>query len=507
MIGVASIFTAPFNLVGGLLGGLAGSAAGDIIAAIAKAIMQSLNQVIETVGTLWVHVGTPNLTSSDGGSSPSDAVGYIQGHLFWYTVAGAVAGVLVGCGRMAWEQRAAPGRDVLRGLVTFVAVSGAGLTVLSLSVSAADSFSGWIISQAIPASSTFGTALTGLLGLTAASSGFGAILVIVLGLFMLLASLIQIFLMVVRGGMLVLLAGVLPTTAAFMGTQAGREWFRKTVAWMVAFVLYKPVAAVIYATAFRLASSNVFGKGGLLAVITGLTLMIIALLALPALMRFVAPMVGAAAGGGAGAMLGAAAAGAAIVMPTGAIRQAFAGRAAGGGMSPGGGSGGPGPSGAGGAPGGGMPLPGGGGANGGGVGTGAVALQRGAGAQNGGSAGGLGGGGDARGGGSSPGAAPNGSPATSAANTAATPYAGAVHGSGSGAPGISAVQARSGRSAAGVPSAGDGPAGAGSAPFLPVTGGGAAGVGMAARAASSQVWGAEGSGDDSAPDGAEGARR
>ena len=91
--------------------------------------------------------------------------------------------------------------------------------------------------------------------------------------------------------------------------------------------------------------------------ITGLTLMIIALLALPALMRFVAPMVGAAAGGGAGAMLGAAAAGAAIVMPTGALRQAFAGRVASGGMSAGGGNGGPGPNGAGGAPGGGCRSP------------------------------------------------------------------------------------------------------------------------------------------------------
>jgi type IV secretion system protein TrbL len=452
LVGFASIFTAPFKLVGGLLGGLAGSAAGDIIAAIAKAIMQSLNQAIETVGTLWVNVGTPNLTSSAGGSSPSDAVGYIQGHLFWYTVAGAVAGVLVGCGRMAWEQRAAPGRDVLRGLVTLVAVSGAGLTVLSLAVSAADAFSGWIIGQAIPSSSTFGTALTGLLGLTAASSGFGAILVIVLGLFMLLASLIQIFLMVVRGGMLVLLAGVLPTTAAFTNTQAGREWFRKSVGWMVAFVLYKPVAAVIYATAFRLASSNVFGQGGLLAVITGLTLMIIALLALPALMRFVAPMVGAAAGGGAGAMLGAAAAGAAIAMPTGALRQAFAGRVASGGMSAGGGSGGPGPSGAGGAPGGGMPLPGGGGGNSGGVGTGAMALQR----ANGGSASGRGAGGGARpSGSSSSGAALNGSAAPTAVETAVTRAAGAVNGTGSGAPqGVSAEDAPSGRSGAGVSSAG-----------------------------------------------------
>src|ERR1700752_4858292 len=207
MLALGDIFTVPFTLLGGLLGGIAGSAAGDIISAIAKAIMESLNQAIATVATLWVRVGTPNLTTTGGAGAsvqPSGAVGFIQGHLLWYTVAGAVAGVLIGSARMAWGQRGPPGRDVLRGLVTFVAVSGAGLTVLSLAVSASDDFSTWVLSQSIPSSSSFGAALTGLLGLTAASSGFGAILVIVLGLFMLLASLIQIFLMVVRGGMLVL---------------------------------------------------------------------------------------------------------------------------------------------------------------------------------------------------------------------------------------------------------------------------------------------------------------
>lgn len=336
---LGGILSAPFHWVGGLVGGLAGSAAGSILALIAKQVMQALNQVIETVGTLWVAVGTPNLTTTTAGSTPSSTVAYIQGHLWWYTTAGAIVGVLVGCGRMAWEQRADAGKDILRGLVTFLAVSGAGLTVLALMVSAADAFSTWIISDSVQGS--FGASVTGLLALGAGTGGFTAILVIVLGLFALLASLIQIVLMVIRGGMLVLLAGVLPTTAAFTNTQAGREWFRKSVAWIVAFVLYKPVAAVIYATAFRLSSQNVFGTGGVLSIVTGITLMFIALLALPALMRFVTPLVGATAGGGAGAMLGVAAAGAAVALPSGAVAQGLAAGVSGLAGS-GGGGGGPG---------------------------------------------------------------------------------------------------------------------------------------------------------------------
>ena len=114
MFSLAGILSAPFRLVGGLLGGLASSAAGDVITVITKAIMQSLNQAIATVATLWVKVGTPNLTTADGGSTPSDPVAYIQGHLWWYMTALAVCGVLAGSVRMAWEQRAEPGRNCSR---------------------------------------------------------------------------------------------------------------------------------------------------------------------------------------------------------------------------------------------------------------------------------------------------------------------------------------------------------------------------------------------------------
>src|SRR5690606_9884880 len=100
-------------------------------------------------------------------------------------------------------------------------------------------------------------------------------------------------------------------------TEMGRGWVKKAVGWLVAFSLYKPAAAIVYATAFQLVGTDVFADDGtgLLAVLTGLMLMIIALFAMPALMRFVTPMVGALAGGAAG---GAVAMGAMAALPTGA---------------------------------------------------------------------------------------------------------------------------------------------------------------------------------------------
>ena len=115
--------------------------------------------------------------------------------------------------------------------------------------------------------------------------------------------------------------------AAGTATDTGMRWFQRMLATTFAFILYKPAAAIVYAAAFQLTGTDVFTDDGtgLLAVLTGLMLMVIALFALPALMRFVTPMVGAMTAGGGG---GAVAMGAMAAMPTGAIA---AGRLAGGG--------------------------------------------------------------------------------------------------------------------------------------------------------------------------------
>lgn len=137
---------------------------------------------------------------------------------------------------------------------------------------------------------------------------------IVLGLLAFLGSVIQIMLMLVRGGMLVLLVGTLPLIAAFSNTEMGHQWFRKATAWLLAFALYKPAAAIIYAVAFKLG-----GQQGALALLDGVMMLFLAILALPALLRFLVPATSAlASGGGAGVMLAGAAGAAAMRMPSGA---------------------------------------------------------------------------------------------------------------------------------------------------------------------------------------------
>lgn len=399
-------------------GEAASNAMSDAIENMANAVMEAFGKAIASLGTMWVHIGTPNLTGT-GGSSPISAgstapdagnitqvLGYVtwislavailslfilgaliatriragegivavgrvglvlaavvfiagasamvagllpagprnaggavlflQSSLWWYMAAAAVVSVIIGGARMAWEQRAEPGRETVKSLLTLVVVAGAGVTIVGLLVAAADSFAVWVINGSLECdvttdSACFGDNMLTLLALTTnpAAGGLGALLIIILGLIAILAAAFQIVLMVARGGMLVILTGILPLSASFTNTEMGKGWFKKCVGWLVAFILYKPAAAIVYAAAFQLVGTDVFSDDGtgLLAVLTGLMLMIIALFAMPALMRFVTPMVGAVAGGAAG---GAMAVGALAALPSGA---AAVGRLAAGGGS------------------------------------------------------------------------------------------------------------------------------------------------------------------------------
>ena len=262
---------------------------------------------------------------------------FLQSSLWWYTGAAAIVSVIIGGVRMAWEQRAEPGLETVKSMLTLIVVGGSGVTIVSLLVTAADGFSSWVIDRSLDGGG-FAENISALLSLSSSSpTPLPAMTIIVLGLIALIASCIQIALMIVRSGMLVILCGVLPLTASFTNTQTGKSWFTKCIGWLTAFIMYKPAAAIVYAAAFRLAGADAFSDDGtgLISAITGIILMVLALFAMPALMRFVTPMVAATAGGAAGMSMSGGQLG---QIPTGSIRGSQL-SGPGGGASGGGGSG------------------------------------------------------------------------------------------------------------------------------------------------------------------------
>lgn len=283
------------------------------------------------------------------GSGPSvdgsSTVVWLQRHLWYYVGFAVVLSVIVGAARMAWQQHADPGKELLKSLITLVVVTGAGLTVLSIAIRAADGFASWLVLDS--ADEDFGKRVLDMLAMSnPANLAFGAVMAMVLGLFALLTSVIQIILMIVRDGILVIIAGTLPIAAAITNTEMGKSWFKQYCAWTLALVLYKPAAAIIYAAAFQLVGSGAFHTvdadgealdSSLINVLIGLSLMIMALVALPALMKLVAP---AASLGGGSAAVGALAGASGAVggkLASGAMEAGNSGAGAGTG---GGGSGG-----------------------------------------------------------------------------------------------------------------------------------------------------------------------
>ncbi|MDJ0322121.1 hypothetical protein [Pseudarthrobacter sp. PS3-L1] len=274
---------------------------GDALQNLADLIIEGFGKVVASLGTFWVNVDTPALLAANG--KASSEVAFLQSSLWFWTLSLAVMAVLIGAGRMIYEQRGEPLRQIVVALVRFILVSAGGVTAIQLLIVASDGLAEWLIDESTNGVG-FGESLLKMISLT---GPLGVFLLIIFGIVAILVSGIQLVLMVLRSGLLVVLAGIFPTAAAFTNTEMGKQWFQRCVGWIIAFILYKPAAALVYATAFKLTAANNGDSDDVIKVLTGIGLMVIALIALPALMRFVTPMVGAVAsgGGGGGAGMGA----------------------------------------------------------------------------------------------------------------------------------------------------------------------------------------------------------
>lgn len=291
---------------------LAKTAGQGFLDQIASAVSVSMASAIETMGTFWVSVPTIPLGDTQG--NPSDPVGFLQGNTWWIWSTLMVFSVLYAAGQMIWTRRGQPLTELIASLIRALLASSAGLGAVVILLQVGDSYSRWVIDRSVSGGFTEGLKTL----LMSRAAGDLQIFVIVAGIIVLIVSLIQVCLLIVRSALSVLLAGTLPLAYSATNTQWGKQWSQKHASWLIAFVLYKPVAATIYAAAFKVTGSAMTGKlngaaESIVGLMSGLVLMVAALFALPAMMRLIVPAVGAASAGGAmfaGAAVGSAASGA-----------------------------------------------------------------------------------------------------------------------------------------------------------------------------------------------------
>ncbi len=258
-----------------------------LVKALDYVMEKAVEFIVGTVGTIWIKVPTiPIAEESGNGFIPSDAVSFLQGRVMWLAMALATVGVIVAGIRMAYEARGESVRELGKSLATFLVVTLLGVALTTVFIRIGDSLADQFINDATR-SQSFEQRMNDIV--TGPFADLTLPLTLLLGIAMIISSIIQIGLMFVRNGMLILLIGTLPLAAAATNTEMGKAWFKKQVGWLAAFVAYKPVAALIYAAAFRLFSDATGGVTGMVRVTTGVTMMVMALVAMPALIRFVSP--------------------------------------------------------------------------------------------------------------------------------------------------------------------------------------------------------------------------
>jgi len=257
-----------------ILKGVAASAFQSVVDAMSVSAGESLRWAM----SFWVSVNLPDL------ASPSGVTFWVNAHLGWLVSAAAVTSVLVGAGRLAVSRRAEHGYDVVRMLVRTMVTAAVAVPVVSLLAAAGDDF----------ANSTLkGADVNSLATLKLAALAPGTVLIG--DLIIVLTSLAQMAIMVLRGAVVAILVGLLPVTAATTNTATGKASFAKLCGWLGAFLAIKPLAAFIYAIGLRLEAGT-----SAQAELSGIFVLALAVFALPVLIKLLVPaagMVGSAGGG------------------------------------------------------------------------------------------------------------------------------------------------------------------------------------------------------------------
>ena len=220
------------------VGEAASKVAENVVATWGRAVMESLDKALARVGTYWVGVSTPSVGED---SAPAR---YVVDSTAWLAGVVLVGSLMIAAIYLMWSMRGEEVRKILSGVLRMIIVSGSALTVAQLLVRVSDALATFFLDQAVD--DLDGTFATRLLDTASASpSVIGWLIIIVGGLVGIVANLIQIGMMEVRGALLPLVVGMVPLAAAAALTDWGRQWLNRLIGWVISFIVMKPAAAII----------------------------------------------------------------------------------------------------------------------------------------------------------------------------------------------------------------------------------------------------------------------
>ncbi len=269
---------------------------------VVDSLMNGLGEAIILALTFWMKV--PNEVASNSGS----LFVKINDYTYQVQILLLIASVILSGARLAEARRGAAMNEAAESFRMFTRVVFSSWmlgAVIVAGTQASDRFSEWIIND-----STNGNAkdLAELMVKTSKLQAFSPGLVLIIAIVGVLGALAQIVLAIVRQGLLIIAAGVLPLAAAASGMNIGKQSYQKLIGWIIAFMLWKPVAAIVYMIAFTTAGhvDSLTDTGGLPAgdqaqrMLVAIVLLCSVAFVLPALMRLATPAVAIVGSGGSG---------------------------------------------------------------------------------------------------------------------------------------------------------------------------------------------------------------
>ena len=267
------------------------TAVGDAVGAAASS---GFEQAADTMFSAYDDIMKQFLTSWTGSgflvSLDNKATQWFQDTSLPITIALLTLGLIVAGARVMYSRRGEPFQEVMGALGRAVAVITLGTAAIQIFVWGGDAYAQWIL-KASGISATGGYTAAGF---AAASPG----LALIFGLLGVIAVGLQWVIMFVRQALMLLLSAFWQISASYALLKRGEQAFEKITAWIIALIIYTPLAASIYAFAWRLKD----GQDGVGGVLYGLMLIVLAVVALPAIMRLLIPASGALGGAIGGAM-------------------------------------------------------------------------------------------------------------------------------------------------------------------------------------------------------------
>lgn len=309
--------------VGGLLTGGGGQCTAQVIGSLVNSqIAEFTKQLFAGANDLWTGFFTSwidsPLSSVVGGSTAdwfASIIAPVQGALL-------ALGIMVAGIRIMLLARGEVAGEAAKRFLRAILVTVAGAAFFQIMLLGSNALARWFIDVAL------NDKRPDLLG-EGAMLGQNTALAFIFGMFLFLAVGAQWIIMIFRDIALTVIIPFWPIAASGAMFDKHEAMFEKTTTWLLAFLLYSPLAAAMYGLSIRLRGA----QDGLPGVVVGLGIFLLALFALPALLKLVAPVASAIGSASPGnmAMNGlrtvatAAVAGGAIVATAGAAAPAVAG--------------------------------------------------------------------------------------------------------------------------------------------------------------------------------------